>query len=187
MKKIMIALAVAVMAVAANAATVAWNSGVIYRAADAAGTTGTAAANKAGLNAVTAYLFALTAEEYTAAQSMDTATLYTTYIGKTATGTKASVGNGQANISQTVGDASGLHYGLVLYVDTTNANLPEGKDAFVKAALGTADVGGATGVTVGNMITSSAVSTTWAAVPEPTSGLLMLVGLAGLALRRRRA
>ena len=28
---------------------------------------------------------------------------------------------------------------------------------------------------------------TTAAVPEPTSGLLMLVGLAGLALRRRRA
>lgn len=27
----------------------------------------------------------------------------------------------------------------------------------------------------------------WYAVPEPTSGLLMLVGLAGLALRRRRA
>ena len=27
----------------------------------------------------------------------------------------------------------------------------------------------------------------WSAVPEPTSGLLMLVGLAGLALRRRRA
>jgi len=27
----------------------------------------------------------------------------------------------------------------------------------------------------------------WSAVPEPTSGLLMLIGLAGLALRRRRA
>lgn len=29
--------------------------------------------------------------------------------------------------------------------------------------------------------------TKWQAVPEPTSGLLMLVGLAGLALRRRQA
>ena len=28
---------------------------------------------------------------------------------------------------------------------------------------------------------------TWVAVPEPTSGLLMLVGLGALALRRRRA
>ena len=33
----------------------------------------------------------------------------------------------------------------------------------------------------------NSVSFTTAAVPEPTSGLLMLVGLAGLALRRRRA
>ena len=30
-------------------------------------------------------------------------------------------------------------------------------------------------------------SSGWQAVPEPTSGLLMLVGLAGLALRRKRA
>lgn len=30
-------------------------------------------------------------------------------------------------------------------------------------------------------------SATWTAVPEPTSGLLMLLGMAGLALRRRRA
>ena len=30
-------------------------------------------------------------------------------------------------------------------------------------------------------------SATWQSVPEPTSGLLMLLGMAGLALRRRRA
>ena len=30
-------------------------------------------------------------------------------------------------------------------------------------------------------------SKTWAAIPEPTSGLLLLLGVAGLALRRRRA
>lgn len=34
---------------------------------------------------------------------------------------------------------------------------------------------------------SSLQSATWQAVPEPTSGLLMLVGVAGLALRRRRS
>ena len=36
-------------------------------------------------------------------------------------------------------------------------------------------------------IISSGTSANFAAVPEPTSGLLMLLGIAGLALRRRRA
>ena len=31
------------------------------------------------------------------------------------------------------------------------------------------------------------LNSSWTAVPEPTSGLLMLLGMAGLALRRRRA
>ena len=35
--------------------------------------------------------------------------------------------------------------------------------------------------------TNFSTNNSWQAVPEPTSGLLMLVGLAGLALRRRRA
>ena len=34
---------------------------------------------------------------------------------------------------------------------------------------------------------ATANASAWTAIPEPTSGLLMLVGLAGLALRRRRA
>ncbi len=34
---------------------------------------------------------------------------------------------------------------------------------------------------------SAAASGTWAPVPEPTSGLLLLIGVAGLALRRKRA
>lgn len=33
----------------------------------------------------------------------------------------------------------------------------------------------------------TATQGTWSAVPEPTSGLLMLLGMAGLALRRKRA
>ena len=44
---------------------------------------------------------------------------------------------------------------------------------------------------IGDLKISSATPSSWStagsSVPEPTSGLLMLVGLAGLALRRRRA
>ena len=43
----------------------------------------------------------------------------------------------------------------------------------------------------GNMAATAATNkfqnSSWTAVPEPTSGLLMLLGMAGLALRRRRA
>lgn len=38
----------------------------------------------------------------------------------------------------------------------------------------------------GNMATQTQSAGNWAAVPEPTSGLLMLLGVAGLALRRHR-
>ena len=39
----------------------------------------------------------------------------------------------------------------------------------------------------GNQSTYANNAANWSAVPEPTSGLLMLLGMAGLALRRRRA
>ena len=44
-------------------------------------------------------------------------------------------------------------------------------------------------IAFGNMATQTQNANNWAssAVPEPTSGLLMLLGMAGLALRRKRA
>ena len=44
-----------------------------------------------------------------------------------------------------------------------------------------------TGYFGANALTAASAANGWAAVPEPTSGLLMLLGMAGLALRRRRA
>ena len=42
-------------------------------------------------------------------------------------------------------------------------------------------------ISFGNMASQTQTASNWVAVPEPTSGLLMLLGMAGLALRRRRA
>lgn len=39
----------------------------------------------------------------------------------------------------------------------------------------------------GSMRTATQNTSNWAAVPEPTSGLLLLLGMAGLALKRKRA
>lgn len=41
-------------------------------------------------------------------------------------------------------------------------------------------------IAFGNMQTATQNASNWGAVPEPTSALLMVLGVAGLALRRRR-
>ena len=190
MKKIMIAAAIVCAAAFAQAATVNWQSGTIYIANAADGTTGSATTHKANNSTrlVTMYMYALTAQDYTAALAMDTATLYDTYITKTETGKATTLPTGAASYAQTVADNSGANYALLLFVDTKNANLPDGKDAFVKATLATANVEGSGSYSAGNLIGSS-IASNWTAVPvpEPTSGLLLLLGVAGMALRRRRA
>jgi uncharacterized membrane protein YgdD (TMEM256/DUF423 family) len=69
----------------------------------------------------------------------------------------------------------------VLIGDSLAATIPDvGAGSIEFADDGVNKFADSTGFTSGGWYTA-------AAVPEPTSGLLMLVGLAGLALRRRRA
>ena len=106
------------------------------------------------------------------------------------------------SVNTLVSTATASSTGLVSKNDTTfnNDNLVAGNlyDFFFTIEDGgkkfTSDVKQATAqatatitVNFGNMQTATQNASNWQAVPEPTSGLLMLLGVAGLALRRRRA
>ena len=83
-----------------------------------------------------------------------------------------------------VGDAASLVAKIVI-LDTVN-NKYVATDATIASRSETAGAG-TEGVKSFTQAAFAGQSWTAVAVPEPTSGLLMLVGLAGLALRRRRA
>ena len=193
MKKLMIAAAVICIAVVSQAATVNWQSAAMYAPINADGTMGSGAGAAKAVGAKE-YLITLTSDQYDGYAGMSyaeaSAALWETYGGdklksKTPNATAAAMGTMTAK--QTVDNSSGLHYGAVIitYTDT------DGNDWYV-ANIGKANVTGSADVNVQNLGTkfggtAGTAITAWTAVPEPTSGLLLLLGVAGLALKRKRA
>ena len=84
---------------------------------------------------------------------------------------------------------SGLtKYSVYAVITDTETITDDTKFMVTSASTASSTYGDTAGTTKTFSIGAQATaSQNWANVPEPTSGLLMLVGLAGLALRRRRA
>ena len=193
MKKLVLAAAVIGAAVATQAATVKWDSAKLFTAATAEGGFSSTAIK----GAATGYLFTLTASEYDSFLADYNAngnmkSVYDAYTkgtlgtaaqdGKTKTLTSALALTTDAEVGDTV-------YGAIIY---TYHDATLDKDFYI-ANIATGTVGAESGLTIGNLGTvflgEGASGTSiggWSAVPEPTSGLLLLLGVAGLALRRKQ-
>ena len=174
MKKVMIAVAAVALAFAANAASVNWSvSGVT------APTGGELASGWYACfvqsSALPTDMAAMTAADWstwTGANATSAGTLAVTVRAKTFSGSTADTYAADSSVT-----------GYIVMFDA--ADVADAAN-FAYTEVTTKDVPSA-----GNLTWSTTFNATsgWqaVAVPEPTSGLLMLVGLAGLALRRRRA
>lgn len=198
MKKLMMAAAAICAAVVANAATVNWGSGAIQTPGEGGALSGTKLTSSSGFN-VKMYVWESLAS---ADVSYDAGDLFKWYSDG-ASGTKDPFGTSIAaktaaptpGASATTASVAGSLapstegdsvYAAVLFVleDSTSGDaMWYMENAGSKASAKSVQ-------TLGNLALKqggTGSATAWTAVPEPTSGLLMLLGMAGLALRRRRA
>ena len=183
MKKLMIALVVAAIAVASNAASVSWKTGTNIQGPGEDGAFNTTTLAK---NSFNMYVWTVDAATYA---SIDLTTVYDSYKDKTttatATGTWGTLASQGQTATTTAADSATV-YGVVLLTYNDGVN-----DWYIanKASATTDALGG--GATISNLAknigggSGSAITGWTQAVPEPTSGLLLLLGVAGLALKRK--
>ena len=185
MKKLMFMLAAIVMAAGAQAASVWWTCA---GAVDGNGSSASGLAYFVNA-AVLSHDDALALEGKGATAIADALSGSYSFSG--------SSGNYGVAKASAVGDtarglsADGGSYSVYLVLFDT-ATITDSSNFYVTDAKNLTALAGADDVASvkwGNVGTATSASGAWKAanVPEPTSGLLMLVGLAGLALRRRRA
>ena len=194
MKKLMIACVAVAMAAVAHAANVNWAIGNVYSPSDS--TAKVAAGSMSAWLFVTANSTDVTAgipvTTLAAVQAvLDTGDLTGLSSLAAAHGSNTAVGTFTGATGLT-GFSSGSLTAFAVVVDGTDLASAENYFIVSGGATKTATFTSATGAKTlafgdQSAITQAAGGWTSTAVPEPTSGLLLLLGMAGLALRRKRA
>ena len=181
MKKIIIAAAIVCAAALAQAGSVSWSSGALYNAS------GSKVADTAKL-----YVYLMDAATY--ASTSDVWGAYGADVlagganaanaGGTATGKYTHKANVQAPNGTAV--AHTTYYAAIIATLGSGADLQYYAE---KASVTTGDDGNGAFTTFGasTIASQTAAAGAWTAAPEPTSGLLLLLGVAGLALKRKVA
>lgn len=178
MKKLIVAFAAIAMGVAAQAATTTWGSGTIVSHS------GVTAAN-----AVTMYIFDISSQEYTALAAKSGEELSKAIDASYKTVDANHTGNSNAKKIASANDTTATWtpgdslYAAVLFVDNTDKWVAGNVATITAPSSGSAQFKNLFAQYQGT-VDSGAVA--WA-IPEPTSGLLLLLGMAGLALKRKVA
>lgn len=181
MKKIMIALAAVAMAAGLQAATVTWTLTNVY------------AGDTLVDNTYSAYLFTTATASLDSwaslkdaaavkAQAADGYKLTWTAAGKYSNSTATDIT--VINAGSELGLVGGQSYDFYAIVVSSDGAYYTTATKNVALSAGTENAT----MSFGSQKTATQGKTdAWTAVPEPTSGLLLLLGMAGLALKRKRA